>query len=166
MVVGLYEFCWTKLIFASGTGPLAAGSPGLRLSFLSLGEILSMGLLRDVFTFAYNVPYSSVVFDVTRTVRESEIEDPRNIPLPTALEIYDRFVERLDGWAKGSVGLGKALYLASLNRIDEARRLLGEIERKFAQEPFVTQYFDLIRGYCDEAIANGKPAPLDQPIGR
>lgn len=127
--------------------------------------ILSMGQLTTFFDFAYNVQHSSVVFDVTRKVRERDIEDPRNIPLPTALQIYDKFIGRLEGWGQGAVALGKALYLASLNRIEDARRLVDEIAVKFADEPLVTQYLDAIRGYCDRAVANGKPVPLDQAVG-
>jgi hypothetical protein len=127
--------------------------------------ILSMGQLTAFFDFAYNVQHSSVVFDVVRTVRERDIEDPRNIPLPTALQIYDKFIGQLEGWGQGAVALGKALYLASLNRIEEARRLVDEIAIKFAEEPLVTQYLDAIRGYCDRALANGKPVPLDQAVG-
>ncbi|HTU47092.1 MAG TPA: hypothetical protein VMF91_18670 [Bryobacteraceae bacterium] len=127
--------------------------------------ILSMGQLTAFFDFAYNVQHSSVVFDVVRKVPERDVEDPRNIPLPTALQIYDRFINQLEGWGQGAVALGKALYLASLNRIEDARKLVDEIEVKFADQPLVTQYLDAIRGYCDRAVAEGKPVPLDQAVG-
>ena len=127
--------------------------------------IISMGQLTQFFDFAYNVRHSSVVFDVRKKIRERDIEDPRNIPLPAALGIYDRFIDQLEGWGRGALALGKALYLASLNRIEEARRLVDEVAIKFADEPLVTQYLDSIRGYADRAVANGKPVPLDQAVG-
>jgi hypothetical protein len=127
--------------------------------------ILSMGLLQECFQFAYNVRHSSVVFDVIKTVRPRDIEDPQNLPLPKALEIYDGFIARLEGWGKGALALGKALYLASLNRVDDARKLVEEVAVKFAEEPLVTQYLDSIRGYCDRAVANGRAVPLDQAVG-
>src|SRR5579875_395539 len=127
--------------------------------------ILSMGLLSEFFEFAYNVRHSSVVFDVRKKVRERDIEDPRNLALPRALAIYDEFIERLEGWGKGALALGKALYLASLNRIEDARKLVDEVAVKFAAEPLVTQYLDSILGYCERAVANGKPVPLDEAVG-
>jgi hypothetical protein len=127
--------------------------------------LLSMGLLEHVFDFSYNVRYSSVVFDVKRKPRTSDIEDPRNIPLPNALRIYDGFIDRVNGWGKGALALGKALYLASLNRVDDARHLADQVAVKFADEPLVTQYLEAIRGYCDRAIALGEPVPLDQAVG-
>lgn len=127
--------------------------------------ILSMGQLTDFFAFAYNVQYSSVVFDVLRTVRARDIEDPRNLSLPTALEIYDKFIGRIEGWGQGAIALGKALYLASLNQVDDARHLVDEIAVKFAEQPLVTQYLDAIRGYCDRVISNGRPIPLDEAVG-
>lgn len=127
--------------------------------------ILSMGQLSDFFAFAYNVQYSSVVFDVLRKIRERDIEDPRNISLPTALRIYDTFIERLEGWSQGAVALGKALYLASLNHIDDARRLIDEIAVQFENERWVTQYLEAIRGYCDRVVSHGRPIPLDEVVG-
>ncbi len=127
--------------------------------------ILSMGQLTEFFAFAYNVPYSSVVFDVVKNVRESDIEDPRNIPLPAALQIYDSFIGRFEGWRLGILALGKALFLASLNKIEEARRLIEEIALKYADEGLVTQYLDALRGYCARAESNGQPTPLDQAVG-
>ncbi len=127
--------------------------------------ILSMGQLVDFFSFAYTVPWSSVVFDVSRKIRERDIEDPRNIPLQTALKIYDRFIALLEGWGQGAVALGKASYLASLNRVDEARPLIDEVAVKFAHESLVTQYLDSIRKYCDGVISRGAPIPLDEAVG-
>ncbi|MBV9157431.1 MAG: hypothetical protein JO097_14295 [Acidobacteriaceae bacterium] len=127
--------------------------------------ILSVGQLTDFFAFAYNVEYSSVVFDVTKRIRERDIDDPRNIPLPAALRIYDTLIDRLEGWHQGAVALGKALYLASLNRIAEARQLIDEIAVKFRNEALVMQYVDSIRLYCDSAVSQGKPVPLDQGVG-
>lgn len=127
--------------------------------------ILSMGLLNDHLRFAYNVQYSSVVFDVVKAIQPRDIEDPRNIPLPRALAIYDAFIDLLEGWAKGSVALGKALYLASLNQIAPALALTEEVALRFADEQLVTQYLPSIRGYCDAAVASGAPVPLDQAVG-
>ncbi len=127
--------------------------------------ILSMGLLKDFFSFAYNVQYSSVVFDVSRKIRSGDIEDPRNIPLPRALAIYDSFIDRIDGWGKGALILGKALYLASLNCVDDARQLIDQVAVGFADKELATQYLDPIRGYCDKTEALGKPVPLDQIAG-
>ena len=127
--------------------------------------ILSMGQLTAFFDFAYNVRHSSLVFDIARKIRERDIDDPRNIPLPAALQIYDELIGRLEGWGQGAIALGKALYLASLNQIEGARRLVDEVAVKFRDEPLVTQYLDAIRGYCDSAVANGKPVPLDQAVG-
>ena len=127
--------------------------------------VLSMGLLTDVLEFSYNVQYQSVIFDVTGKLWARDIEDPRNIPLPKALDIYDSFIDRLNGWGRGSLALGKAMYLASLNRIDDARPLIDKVAVKFAHEPLVTQYLEAVRGYCDRAIALGKPVPLDQAVG-
>jgi hypothetical protein len=127
--------------------------------------ILSMGQLSEFFTFSYNVRYSSVVFDVTRRVRERDIEDPRNLPLATALHIYDRFIGLLDGWCQGSVGFSKAIYLAFVNRVDDARRLIDEIAMKFAEEPLVTQYLELVRGYCNLVSSVGRSVPLEHVVG-
>ena len=127
--------------------------------------ILSMGQLTKYFSFAYNVRYSSVVFDILTKIRDRDIEDPRNLSLPAALGIYDQFIDKLEGWAQGAVALGKGLYLASLNRIEDARHLVDEVAVKFAGEPLVTQYLESIRGYCDRAVANGQPVPLDQAVG-
>ena len=127
--------------------------------------ILTMGQLSNILLFAYNVQYSSVVFDVAKRVREQDIDDPRNVEVSRGLNIYDQFIDRVEGWAQGALALGKALYLASLNRIEEARRLTEEVAVKFATEPLVTQYLEAIRGYCDRAVAEGKPVPLDQAVG-
>jgi len=127
--------------------------------------ILSMGQLAAFFAFAYNVQYSSVVFDITRRIKEHHIDDPRNLPLPVALAIYDRFIKRLEGWGRGSVALGKAFYLASLNHVPEARRLVADIERVYLSEGLVTQYIDSIRGYCDRVDMLGRPIPLDDVVG-
>lgn len=127
--------------------------------------ILSMGQLAEHFAFAYNIRYSSVVFDVLRKVRERDIEDPRNIALSTALQIYDGFIGRLEGWCQGSVGLSKAVYLAFRNQVADARRLIDEIAVKFAEEPLVTQYLELVRGYCNIVASAGKPVPLEQVVG-
>lgn len=127
--------------------------------------ILSMGQLDRFFGFAYNVQYSSVVFDVLRAVRESDIDDPRNIALSRALKIYDGFIDRLEGWGCGAVALGKAFYLASLYRIDEARRLVDETESRFQNEQWVMQYLRPVRGYCDRVASLGKPIPLDEVVG-
>lgn len=127
--------------------------------------ILNMGLLKESLQFSYNVQYSSVVFDVKRKLRSSDIEDPRNIPLSRALAIYDDFIDRLNGWGRGSLALGKALYLASLNRLEDAGKLIDEVAHKFRDEPLVTQYLDPIRGYCDNARSLGNPVPLDEAVG-
>lgn len=127
--------------------------------------ILSMGMLQNFFAFAYNVQFSSVVFDVKRKLRPSNLEDPRNLPLAAALGIYDGFIDRVDGWGKGSLALGKAMYLASLNLIGDARALIDEVATKFADEPLVTQYLSSIRGYCANAESVGHPVPLDQAVG-
>lgn len=127
--------------------------------------ILSMGSLTHVFDFSYNVQYSSVVFDVRRKPRAGDIEDPRNIALPKAMDIYDGFIDRVSGWGKGALALGKALYLASLNRVDDARSLIDEVALKFAGESLVTQYLGPVRWYCDQAISLGKPVPLDEAVG-
>lgn len=128
--------------------------------------ILSMGLLTDVFEFSYNVRYSSVVFDVKRKVRPQAIEDPRNIPLARAIKIFDGFVDRLNGWGRGVVTIGKALYLASLNRVDDAKTVIEQVALEFADEPLVTQYLDEVRSYCNRAVLTGRPVPLDDPLGR
>jgi len=127
--------------------------------------ILSMGLLRESLVFAYNVQYSSVVFDVKRKLHSRDIHDPRNIPLPQALQIYDEFIDRVSGWAKGSLALGKAMYLASLNRLSDARTIIDNVALKFANESLVTQYLDSVRKYCDKAEATGEPTPLEEAVG-
>lgn len=127
--------------------------------------ILGMGQLAKFFAFSYNVRYSSVVFDVLRTVREGDIEDPRNIAPARGLAIYDEFIDRLEGWCRGSVGFSKAIYLAFLNRVEDARRLIDEIAAKFADEPLVTQYLALVRGYCELVEAAGQPIPLEHVVG-
>jgi hypothetical protein len=73
---------------------------------------------------------------------------------------YGADPDRLEVWVKGSVGLGKALYLGSQNKIDEAIRLVDEIEAKYGNERRVTQYIENIRRYIASAASNGKAAPL------
>lgn len=122
--------------------------------------IISMGLLDQNFAFSKNIEASSVVFDVTREYRPESLDDLRNVPLQRALSYYDRYIDLLEGWAKGSVGLGKAMYLASQNKVDEASRLVDEIEFKFQTERRVVQYIESIRGYIATAVQSGSAKPL------
>jgi hypothetical protein len=127
--------------------------------------ILSMGQLSDFFNFGFAVQHSSVIFDVAQKLRERDIQDPRDLPLPKALHIYDSFIDRSEGWRKGSIGLGKALYLASLNRVDEARRLIEQIAFQFSEDGEVTQDLDSVRGYCDRVASHGRPIALEEVVG-
>ena len=83
------------------------------------------------------------------------MDDLRNTPVPQALEFYDRAIGRLDGWAKGSVGLGKAFFLASVNRIDEAAKLVEDVSCVFRNEQLVMQYVPAISGFIEGARALG-----------
>jgi hypothetical protein len=127
--------------------------------------VLSMAQLEEFFEFAYNVPLSTVVFDVRRRIRSSDIDDPRNVPVATALGIYDKFMARLQGSPRAMLALGKAFYLASLNRIEEAQRLTNEILAANVDDPLVVHHVKDIRFYCNQAIAAGSPRPLEQAVG-
>jgi hypothetical protein len=128
--------------------------------------ILSMGLLEDEFEFGAQVQFSSVVFDVKRTCRSGTSCDAREIPLDRAIAIYDRFIDRVDGWAKGALALGKAFYLASRNELTLSARLVEAVESRFGEEPLVTQYISSIRHYAQDAAARGAPLPLDMLSGQ
>jgi hypothetical protein len=128
--------------------------------------ILNAGLSEDSLRFARHVQYSSVVFDVQRTCRSAASADGRDIGLDRALMIYDGFIDRVDGWAKGALALGKALYLASRNELDRATRLIDEVESKLHNEPLVMQYVPSIRYYAQDAAARGAPVPLDTLSGQ
>jgi len=128
--------------------------------------ILSMGLLTRTFAFAYNVPHSSVVFDVQRRYKTGRLDDLRNISEAKAIAIYDRYIERLEGWGKGALGLGKALFLASRYKLDDATRLVDEIERRFVGQDLVVQYLPSIRGYVANARNDGFATPLDAVSGQ
>jgi hypothetical protein len=128
--------------------------------------ILSMGLLEDEFEFGAHVQFSSVVFDVKRTCRSGAPCDARDISLDRALGIYDRFIERVDGWAKGALALGKALYLASRSELTLSARLVEAVEDRFGEEPLVTQYISSIRDYAQDAAARGAPLELDTLSGQ
>lgn len=128
--------------------------------------ILSMGLLSKSFAFAQNVPYSSVVFDVSRRYRAGALDDLRNIPEHQAIIIYDDFIARLDGWAKGALGLGKALFLASRYQVDAASRMIADIETTFRDEQLVMQWVPGIKQYCEDARTQGFARPLEEVVGQ
>jgi hypothetical protein len=127
--------------------------------------ILSMGLLRRELPFTQVVEHSSAVFDVARPVRAAALDDPRNLSLPRALEIYDDFIGRLQGWGRGALTLGKALFLASHNRMGEARALTAQVAGACAHEPLAMQYVRPVLDYCARAEASGRPQPLAEASG-
>ena len=126
--------------------------------------VISMGLLRDQLPLARTVPYSTAVFDVRRRLRARDIDDPRNVGVRHALEIYDYFIGLMDGYPRGALALGKALYLASHRRTSEARRLVAEVEDRHRDEPLVLQYVKSILNYARLAD-DGAARPLDEVSG-
>lgn len=124
--------------------------------------IIGMGLLARELPYAINVPYSSAVFDVARPVRAEAIDDGRNVPIPTALSIYDAFIDRLEGSGRGLLALGKALFLASHRKTDEARALIEEIGKRYADDPVVLQHVQPVLNYCRNTDETGVAHPLDE----
>ena len=94
-----------------------------------------MGLAKDTFRFAYNVQYSTVVFDVLRY--PTEMPHRSNVPLNKAIEIYNEFISQLRGWAVGSLTLGKALYTALRGYLGAAEAILEMVRWKYADEGLV-----------------------------
>jgi hypothetical protein len=128
--------------------------------------ILSMGLLGEVLTFSHNVPYSSVVFDVRRKFRAGSLAGFSGISDKDAMAIYDAFIDRLNGWGKGALALGKALFMASRHKLDRADNLIADVERGFSDEPLVMQYVPSIRAYCHSARETGFAQPIDSIVGQ
>ena len=120
-----------------------------------------MGLMRDYFEVAYNVPWSSMVFDVVK--RPRFVPDARGVPYGTVRAFYEHFIKYAPEWGQGAVWLGFGFYSASVKKFDEALKILEEVEAKYADNPIVSQYFPSIRGYCEAAAASGNP---EEPKGR
>jgi hypothetical protein len=127
--------------------------------------VIGMGLLRDHFALARRVPHSTVVFDVKRRPKARDIDDARNVGLSRALAIYDDFIDVLDGYGKGALALGKALFLASHGRTSDARRLVEQVQAAYADEPLVTQFAAPVLGHAAK-VDKGTAKPLDQVSGQ
>jgi hypothetical protein len=115
--------------------------------------ILGMGLAKDIFRFSYNVQYSSAVFDVLKPPQG--LPDPQDISLDTASEIYDDFINQLEGWAVGSVTLGKVLYIASRGKFTTAESLFEWVKAQYASEALVMQYVPGIGSLLKQARDTG-----------
>jgi hypothetical protein len=126
--------------------------------------VLSMGMLKEQFPVARRVPYSSVVFDVNRILKPGEFDDPRNLAVSKALVIYDEFIDAMDGYGRGALALGKALFLASHQRTTEARELVSEVESKHGDDPLVIQFVQPVLSHCQQ-VDLGVALPLDQVSG-
>jgi hypothetical protein len=123
-----------------------------------------MGLLSDHFAMGRVVPHSTLVFDMTRRVRARDIDDPRNIGLDRALRIYDGFIDAVEGYARGAIALGKALFLSEHRRLDEAEALVSRVEQGFADDPLVMNFVPSVRRHI-ERVQTGVAKPLDQVSG-
>jgi len=121
---------------------------------------IHMGLMQDCFSAAYDVPLSSMVFDVTKV--PSSIPDARDVSYPRAREIYEHWIDLAPRWGKGVLWLGFALYSASVSRFDEAQSIIREVEERYSDETLVVQYFTRIKNYCALAAGSATPPP---PVG-
>jgi hypothetical protein len=126
--------------------------------------ILSMGTLLDYFSIGRSVAHSTLVFDVKRRVRAGDIDDPRNVGVGRALKIYDDFIDAMEGFAKGALALGKALFLSEHGRTSEARELVSRVQEKYAADPLVMNYVPSVLEHT-ERVDRGVAKPLDQVSG-
>ncbi len=122
--------------------------------------IISMGQLKEVYSFSINIDASSVVFDVNKIYRSGSLDDYRNVSTASALRHYDYFIDRLQGWAKGSIGIAKGLFMAERGDIDGAVRQINEVELRYGNLPRVAQYLPNVRKHLRDAIASGVARPL------
>jgi hypothetical protein len=124
--------------------------------------VIHMGLLEEYCRVAYTIPFSSMVFDVIRSIPESAIRDPRDVDHLTVKAIYQRFADIADrwGWGKGALWLSFCIYMASLSKFDEAFATYALVEEAYANDPLVAQYFPTVKGYCDAAAESGNPPLL------
>ena len=70
----------------------------------------------------------------------------------------------MEGLGKGGLAVGKGFYLASVNRVDDAPRVLDEVGRTCLDEPLVMQYFPRARAYFDRTNAAGHALPIDDHL--
>ncbi len=101
--------------------------------------IIQMGLMDRYFRVAYNIPYSSMVFDVISTIPPDSVPDAREVTCEVGRTQDEKFLPHVEGWGKGALLQGRALYTASKGRVDQARRELDEVEATYSSEPLAAQ---------------------------
>lgn len=121
--------------------------------------IISMGMLSSTFQFAKHIEASSVAFDVIGDYEPGALDQALSVPNEQALAYYDYFIDRLDGWASGSLRLGKVMYLASTGHCTAAKIAFDEVREEYGDLRRVAQYYDAVEGYLVRA-KSGVAKPL------
>lgn len=128
--------------------------------------ILSMGMLMNQFSISRNIPHSSLVFNVERSVRPADIDDPRNLSLSRGEAIFDHFINQLDGWGKGALAISKSLFFGSRGELGRARKIVEEVWLKCSDQPLVMQYRPTIEKVLLRAEQEGTPYSAEQIVGK
>ncbi len=128
--------------------------------------VLSMGMLMDRFSISRNIPHSSLVFNVERSVRPEDIDDPRNLSLSSGEAIFDDFINRLDGWGKGALAISKSLFVGSRGELGRARKIIEDVWVKCSDQPLVMQYRPTIETVLSRAEKEGTRYEAEQIIDK
>jgi hypothetical protein len=128
--------------------------------------ILSMGMLMNKFSISRNIPYSSLVFNVERSVRPEDIDDPRDLSLSSGEAIFDDFIKRLEGWGKGALAISKSLFFGSRGELGRARKIVEDVWMKCSDQPLVMQYRPTIERVLSRAEKEGTRYDAEQIAGK
>lgn len=126
--------------------------------------VLSMGMLMDKFSISRNIPHSSLVFNVERSIRPEDIDDPRNLSLSNGEAIFDDFINRLDGWGKGALAISKSLFVGSRGELGRARKIIEDVWVKCSDQPLVMQYRPRIETVLARAEKEGTRYEAEQIV--